>query len=447
MKGRILLIFAATLCIGAAAQTTVLDLTLDRAIEIALAENPTIKIADMVIQRYDYVRDGYIANLLPSASASGSYSRNVISQKLGGSISIQGKNTITAGATVGMPLFAPGVYASLRLTREQMVGAVEAARGSKLSLVNEVKKAFYNALLAQNSLEVLHSAESNIKEVVNNVRTLYNNGLAAEYDLISAEVQQSNLHPTIIQTENAIDISKMLLKMYLCLPENVNITLRGDLNDYIGRAKSSNSVFITDVDENSMLRSLDIQSRVLTQQLRVMRTQRMPVVAAFGNIQFMGQDFNLSGFLPGTGDSESSKYKYNWQHPAAVGVQVSVPIFRWRQHCPRTRPQKQHRTTESPAQLCRRGLAGAGSQYHKQHNRGERTHERYAEYHSAGAKSLRHFNSPLQCRSRYNAGTEFITAVAYSGATESHAEYLRLSLGAGRLRTDHRKGIIKKQNR
>ena len=327
MKGRILLIFAATLCIGAAAQTTVLDLTLDRAIEIALAENPTIKIADMVIQRYDYVRDGYIANLLPSASASGSYSRNVISQKLGGSISIQGKNTITAGATVGMPLFAPGVYASLRLTREQMVGAVEAARGSKLSLVNEVKKAFYNALLAQNSLEVLHSAESNIKEVVNNVRTLYNNGLAAEYDLISAEVQQSNLHPTIIQTENAIDISKMLLKMYLCLPENVNITLRGDLNDYIGRAKSSNSVFITDVDENSMLRSLDIQSRVLTQQLRVMRTQRMPVVAAFGNIQFMGQDFNLSGFLPGTGDSESSKYKYNWQHPAAVGVQVSVPIF------------------------------------------------------------------------------------------------------------------------
>ena len=60
-----------------------------------------------------------------------------------------------------------------------------------------------------------HASEANIKETVANTREMYNAGLAAEYDLLTAEVQLSNLKPTIIQTENSVEIAELLLKMYL----------------------------------------------------------------------------------------------------------------------------------------------------------------------------------------------------------------------------------------
>ena len=49
-----------------------LTLTLDRALEIALNDNPMIRVADLEIQRQDYVRKETARNLLPSLSASGS---------------------------------------------------------------------------------------------------------------------------------------------------------------------------------------------------------------------------------------------------------------------------------------------------------------------------------------------------------------------------------------
>lgn len=55
-------------------QPQTITLTLDQAIEIALNENPTIRIADMEIERQDYVRKETVGNLLPSLSGSGQYS-------------------------------------------------------------------------------------------------------------------------------------------------------------------------------------------------------------------------------------------------------------------------------------------------------------------------------------------------------------------------------------
>lgn len=54
-----------------------LRLTLDDAIQMALSENPTIKVADLDVERYDYVKKETRGNLLPSLSASGEYTRAI----------------------------------------------------------------------------------------------------------------------------------------------------------------------------------------------------------------------------------------------------------------------------------------------------------------------------------------------------------------------------------
>lgn len=344
---RLVMICVAMTCIATARAQTgpkILPLDLDKAIELALSDNPTIKVANLEIERYDYVRKETVGNLLPNLSASGQYSYSVVKQEMAKGLSFGADNTITATASLSLPLFAPAVYATMKLNKIEMQNAVESARSSRINLISEVKKAFYNILLAERSLKVLRSSEKTIAETVENTRNMYDNGLASEYDLLTAEVQLSNLQPTIIQTENSIEVAKMLLKMYLSIPEDVSIAVRGDLDDFSSTiAAGRSAAFSTDISENSELRTLEIQESLLRQQLRLNNTQRMPTIAAFGSATYTGNDMvrpNFSAMMGGgstgdeggSGDSGTASTSraagsFWWQHPISAGVQINIPIF------------------------------------------------------------------------------------------------------------------------
>lgn len=317
---------------GGNAQTKNVELDLSQAIEIALSDNPTIKIADLEIDRQDYVRKETVGNLLPSLSATGGYSHPIIKNKMAGDLSFEADNTFSAGASLTVPLFAPAVYRTLKLNNEQMRAAVESARASRIVMVNDVTKSFYNILLAEQSLGVLLASEKNIQQTVDQTRTMYNNGLTAEYDLITAEVQLSNLKPTIIQTQSSIKVAKRLLKMYLSMPEEVEISLKGSLDDFKAQVVAGTADLSTDVADNTDLKSIEIQEDILNQQYKLSRTSRMPTLGFYGNLNIVGDDFDvnaLNNAFGGGGGSTPppSAYKYRWQKPLTVGVQLSVPIF------------------------------------------------------------------------------------------------------------------------
>ena len=173
-------------------QTLVLDLK--TAIGIALNENPTIKVADMEIEKKDYSKKETIAGLFPRIDGSASYSRTIEKQtmymdteafdmsamfapiyntigqlhpefqvpQLGGGSSSSGETGMKVGTdntySVGPQRFAayhcPAVVEErATLSSADIEQAVESARSSRLSMVNQVEKAYYNLLLAQNSYE------------------------------------------------------------------------------------------------------------------------------------------------------------------------------------------------------------------------------------------------------------------------------------------------------
>ena len=64
------------LCLGLSAAASAqqkLELTLDEAINIALSDNPTVQVANLEIERYDYVRKQALATLYPQVDASAQY--------------------------------------------------------------------------------------------------------------------------------------------------------------------------------------------------------------------------------------------------------------------------------------------------------------------------------------------------------------------------------------
>ena len=85
-----------------------------------------------------------VGNLLPSLSGSGQYSYAIIKQKMSKSgLSFGADNAVTVAANLNVPFRSVSV-SSLKLNDAQIAEAVESARSSRVNMVNEVRKAYYN---------------------------------------------------------------------------------------------------------------------------------------------------------------------------------------------------------------------------------------------------------------------------------------------------------------
>ncbi len=308
--------------LGASGLSAQLRLTLSEALDLALSENPTVRVAEMEVERYDYVKRQTWGALLPQLSASGSYTRSIVKSEMRGGLSFGADNTFALQGDLTLPLFAPSVYRTLKMNDTQRAAAVESARSSRIDLVAEVRKAFYNILLAEQSLAVLRESEATVQRTVDDTQVQFDHGLASEYDLLTAQVQLSNLRPTILQTENSIKLAKLMLKMYLSIPEKVEIEAVGELDGMRDEVLAGIEGLTSDVSQNSSLRSLELQEELLLRSLRAANAGRLPTLTAFGSASYTGNDMEPFMGLGGGDDS-----RYFWTHPISVGVQLSVPIF------------------------------------------------------------------------------------------------------------------------
>ena len=337
MKKLLMLIGVGLMSLGAAQAQQRLELSLDKAIEIALSENPTIQVANMEIERYDYVYNQTVSSLYPQIDASGQYALAIRKQEMAQGLSFGGKNTFNVAGNVSLPLFVPSVYEQMKLNKTQMAAAVESARASRIDMVAAVRLAYYNILLAEQSLEVLNAATATTQKVVEDTEVLYKNGLASEYDYLSAKVQLSNLKPQVLQAENGVAITKMQLKMYLSLPQDVEVEVTGNLDDFRTSVLMGEN-FNYSLDENTTLKTLELNAKMLDHQEKLIQTTRMPTLAAFAQVSLIGQErSDLGGLLGGAmggGSQEqaitraaASQSKFWWQVPITIGAQINIPIF------------------------------------------------------------------------------------------------------------------------
>ena len=334
---RIIVCLAAMLSVGFVASAQQFELSLEKALEIALSDNPTIQVAGLEIERQDWVRKQTIGSLLPNVSVQSQYSYSIVKQEMAKGLSFGADNTINNTASLSLPLYAPTIYETLKMNRTQMEQAVESARSSKINLTNEVKKGYYNILLAEQSLSVLKESEKSIAETVANTEKMYQQGLASEYDLLSAQVQLSNLRPNIVQTENSIKATKLLFKMYLGLPADSDFVLEGSLDDFADEvALSIIPTDSVDLSNNTDLRSLEFQRKLLEHQLRMTNASRLPTVAAFSTFMYSGNDNSMNfgeiiggsmGGMGGGSSAPTTKKEWWWQKPLSAGISISIPLF------------------------------------------------------------------------------------------------------------------------
>lgn len=114
--GRALLLAVAVLYAGgyvrAQEAKDTLTLTLDRALEIALSDNPTIKVAEEEIALKKVTYKETWQNLLPQASIDGTWNHTISAAQmnLGGQsfkMGMDNSNTVSGVLNISLPIFAP----------------------------------------------------------------------------------------------------------------------------------------------------------------------------------------------------------------------------------------------------------------------------------------------------------------------------------------------------
>ncbi|MDR3350449.1 MAG: TolC family protein [Prevotellaceae bacterium] len=314
---------------GSSQNNDTLHVNLQQALEIALSDNPTILIADHEIKRVDYSKKNAWLGLLPSVSGTAQYSKFLVPASMSMMGQVMDSPTdfnASLGVSLSLPLFAPALWRSIQMSALDMQLAVEKAYASKVTLRNDVTKAYYNILLAQDSYKSLQDGYSVAQQNYEEAKRRFELGLAAEYDYISAEVQMNNLLPTLLQVETGIAQAKLYLKVLMGVDRATPIAVKGNLADFETGVAATGTRNIT-LSGNADLRQLDIQQQLLYKSLQLQHTQWMPTLAAFGNYNYSGTG-NRETTLNFGGMPIAVPASTDWfGQGLIVGLQLNVPIF------------------------------------------------------------------------------------------------------------------------
>lgn len=354
-----------------AQQSDSLKIDLDTALEIALSENPTVKVADMEVTKKQYAKKSAYGALLPQVDLIGQYQRAIRRQTVyfddgfgfgggdvdpgdyspeelqilgvlnklmapdpetsGEGLQMGRFNVWSAGMNVSLPLVVPSLWKNIQMSEVDIHIAMEQARGSRIDLVNQVKKSFYSLLLAQDSYDVFKKTYETDSINLENIKNRYNQGVVAEYDVITADVRLKSLIPSILQSENMMKIAELQLKMLMGIDGNVPLRIVGSLDEYEATMFDAIIPADTSLLYNSDMKQFDLQAKQAQNAHELQKLQYAPSLVSSFNWTYTSQnnDFRF-------GD-------YRWDPYSMLGFTLQIPIF--------SGGQRYHNVKQSQIQL------------------------------------------------------------------------------------------------
>lgn len=300
-----------------------LMLTLEQALDIALSENPTIKVADQEIEIKRYAKQGTYSALYPKIDATATYQRVIAKQTMsmdfGGqtqTIKVGSDNSFNGGVSAAMPIINAQLWKSLKVSALDVELSVEKARSSRIDMVEQVTKAYYGVLLAKESHALFQRVYDNAVENNKIVKKKYDVGSVSEYDMITSNVSVQNALPNVIEAEYTVVLTLWQLKALLGIDLEKNIDVVGSLMDYEGLMNVGYDLSQLNLDNNSTLKQLDIQQEMLEKAVEITKMANVPSLS-----------INAAYLYTALGNDGKFFKKSAWNPYSYAGLQLNIPIF------------------------------------------------------------------------------------------------------------------------
>jgi len=302
-------------------------ITLELAVTVALEKNKDLNTAQLEIEKADARVSEAWGYAMPSVDLSANYTRSLerpvfflpdfanpgsnktVPVKIGTEhswgMTLSARQTIF-NSTVIVGVGAAHIYSE---------AARELYRAKKLETVSNVRKTFYAVLLASEARDLMRANLKNAEENLQNVRMMSKQGLVSEYDELRASVGVENLRPEVIRADNNYLLSLDGLKSVMGLDASEQIIVDGTLQfQQVPEDRVASAVDLVK-EANASLKALRLQIDINQAFLNVERSNYLPMVSAFGNLQYQAakNTFNIS-----TNDFFRS---------SQVGISLSFSVF------------------------------------------------------------------------------------------------------------------------
>jgi len=229
------------------------------------------------------------------------------------------RNVTAAALMLTQPLYMGGkIVAYNKITRyaEQIAKAQSSQKTQEL--VVQVETAYWQIVSLESKRELALSYKSLIDTLDYNVQQLIEEGLASKADGLSVKVKKNEADVTLIQIDNGLALSRMLLCQLCGLDVNTDLhpaddVLSAPINENIDLSSACIDAAMNNRPE---LQSLDLLTKINSEKVKVARAEYLPKVALNANYIWSNPSC-FNGF--------EKKMKGMW----TVGVLVNVPLINW----------------------------------------------------------------------------------------------------------------------
>ncbi|WP_234736283.1 TolC family protein [Tellurirhabdus bombi] len=323
----------------AVAQTTpsVREFSLSDAVKFATEQNINIKNAQLDALSANARIQEIKSVALPQIGLAGQFTYNTIIQRFilpGGGFGapadsaskVEGVTAIPFGvnfqgsiaANVSQLLFDPSYKIGLRAASTYRELAQKTVAASKISVAEQVTKAYYGTLVSEERIKLLDLNISRVDTLLRETRALNQQGFVEKIDIDRLEVQLNNLKAERQNVQNLVSLSYYLLKFQMGLGINDEIKLTDRIQNVNLEELERTGTLNPAVDYNQRIEFSTLQSQIRLAELdyESIGKQYFPRLSAFANY---GHNNGRNAF----GELWTTK----WFNSSAVGLNLSVPVF------------------------------------------------------------------------------------------------------------------------
>lgn len=333
------------------------ELTLDQAMQMALANNPQIKRALLAIDDADELVKIAYSEVLPEISSSINYIRNIeipvsfLPAQIFDPTAPAGAltpvafgtdNNWSGGFSVTQNLFKGEALVGISSSTVFKTVQEESFRFTNQQIITQARLAYYQVLIAKENVRLQEAQIERIESNLKDNQARFEAGLVEEYDVLRLQVQLSNQKPQLVETQYALEEAYRSLKVVLGVPLGFDFNVKGNLNTYdiLGEAADADNDHILAIDNMNQfqfgnatsnndliaqdrgdVRVLDSQINLKDREITAIKSRFLPTLSANYNLLWTAAE-------PGAPNPFRNPEPFtNPIRSQTLGISLSLPIF------------------------------------------------------------------------------------------------------------------------
>ncbi|HYX06590.1 MAG TPA: TolC family protein [Bacteroidales bacterium] len=320
MRNGIIVLLLATAGFSSLFAQPSLTLSLDSAVNYAIAYNKTLMISGLSIDQADEKVKETIAQGLPQLDATLDYSNFLGAEttlRLGSMPDTVPPSIIKFNPTSNFQFTA----SQLVFSGSYIVGLQSVKLYKSLSKTNyektqediteQVMNSYYLVLISERNNAIVKKNLENLKDVFTNTQSLLEFGVREKTDVDQLRVQVSMMENQLRSSERTVEVNYNLLRLQLGVPAQTQIILTDSLDAILKRADFE-ATLMQDfkIEDNIQYQAMNVQEKISEKQVLLQKMNYLPTISGFYRYtnKLMKPEFDISP-------------------NSVLGLNMSIPIF------------------------------------------------------------------------------------------------------------------------